>query len=86
LLSFILYIKHNNVNKYDAIIWNWSKIAINDDGIFIASCINSTIADEIQIWALLKSVGSWLGNFHNSKVASDLLMVFSSNFVSLGAI
>jgi hypothetical protein len=47
LLNFILYIKHNNVTKYDAFLWKWKKIAINDDGIFISSCINSTIANEI---------------------------------------
>jgi hypothetical protein len=29
-------------------MWNWSKSAINDDDIFIASCMNSTIVDEIQ--------------------------------------
>jgi len=48
LFNFILYMKHNNVTKYDAFLWNWSKSAINDDGIFIASCINSTIVDEIR--------------------------------------
>jgi hypothetical protein len=45
LFSFILHMKHDNVTKYDAFLWNWSKSAINDDGIFIASCINSTIVD-----------------------------------------
>jgi hypothetical protein len=39
--------KHNNITKYDAFLWKWSKNAINDDGIFIASCINFAIADEI---------------------------------------
>jgi hypothetical protein len=47
LFNFILYIKHNNVTKYDAFLWKWRKIAINDDGIFISSCINSTIVNEI---------------------------------------
>jgi len=40
--------KHDNVTKYDAFLWNWNKNAINDDGIFIAFCINSAITDEIQ--------------------------------------
>jgi hypothetical protein len=31
---------------------------------------------------LLKSVESWLHNFHNYRVASDLLMVLSSKFIS----
>jgi hypothetical protein len=47
LFNFKLYVKHDNVTKYDAFLWNWSKSAINDDGIFIASCINSAIVDEI---------------------------------------
>jgi len=53
LFNFILYIKHNNVSKYDAFLWNWSKIAMNDDGIFITSCINSTIVDEIR-WPIIE--------------------------------
>ncbi len=48
LFSFILFIKHDNVIKYDAFMWNWNKNAINDNGIFIASCINSIIVDEIH--------------------------------------
>jgi hypothetical protein len=47
LFNFILYIKHSNVTKYHAFLWKWKKITINDDGIFIAFCINSTIANEI---------------------------------------
>jgi hypothetical protein len=35
---------------------------------------------------LLRNLKSWLHNFHNSKVALDLLMVLSSKFVSLGTI
>jgi len=85
LLNFILYIKHNNVTKYDAFLWIWSNSAINDDGIFITSCINSAISNEIR-WPLLRSIGSWLHNFHNSKATLDLLMVLSSKFVSPGTI
>jgi hypothetical protein len=47
LLSYILFMKHDNVTKYDAFMWNWNKSVINDDGIFIASCINYAIANEI---------------------------------------
>jgi len=47
LLNFILYMKHDNITKYDAFMWNWSKNVINDDDMFIASCINYTIVDEI---------------------------------------
>ncbi len=48
LFNFILYMKHNKITKYDASLWNQNKSAINDDGIFIASCINSAITNEIR--------------------------------------
>jgi len=35
---------------------------------------------------LLKSIKSWLRNFHNSMAALDLLMDFSSKFISHGTI
>jgi hypothetical protein len=42
-----MFIEYHDMTKYDAFIWNWSKNAINDDVIFISSCINFTIVDEI---------------------------------------
>ncbi len=39
--------KRDNVFMYDAFIWNWSKNAICDDAIFIASYINDAIGNEI---------------------------------------
>ncbi len=33
---------------YEAFVWNWSKNAICDDAIFIASCVDDAIGDEIQ--------------------------------------
>jgi glutathione peroxidase-family protein len=45
--------KQNNVTKYDAILWNWSKNVITNDGIFIASYINSTITNEIR-WPIIE--------------------------------
>ncbi len=33
---------------YDEFVWNWSKNAICDDAIFIASCINDTIRNDIR--------------------------------------
>ncbi len=45
--------KHDNVTKYDAFLWNWNKSAINDDGIFIVSCIISAIVDEIR-WLIIE--------------------------------
>jgi len=47
-VCFIMYMKHDNVIKYDAFMWNWNKSAIIDDGIFVASCINFAIVNEIQ--------------------------------------
>ncbi len=52
LFSFILFMKHD-VIKYDVFTWNWSKSAINDDNIFIASCINYVIIDNIQ-WPIVE--------------------------------
>jgi hypothetical protein len=40
--------KHDNVTKYDAFLWNWNESAINDDGIFITSYINFAIVDKIR--------------------------------------
>ncbi len=47
LLQFILYMKHENVVVYDVFMWNWSKYAICDDAIFIASYINDSIGDKV---------------------------------------
>jgi hypothetical protein len=65
LLNFILHMKHDNITKYDAFMWNWSKSAINDDGMFIASCINFTIVDEIR-WPTIEEqqvLGTQLSQF-----------------------
>jgi len=75
--------KHDNVTKYDAFLRNWNKNAMNDDGIFIESCINFAITSEIQ-WPIIED-RFWLHSFH-SKVASNLLMVLSPKFVSPGTI
>jgi hypothetical protein len=39
--------KHDNVSMYAALICNWSKSAVCDDAIFIASYINDAFGDEI---------------------------------------
>jgi hypothetical protein len=38
---------------YDAFMWKWSKFALCDDILFIASCIDHALLDEIQ-WSTLK--------------------------------
>jgi hypothetical protein len=40
--------KHDNVIKYDTFMWNWSKFALSDDALFIASCINNAFGNEIK--------------------------------------
>jgi hypothetical protein len=47
LFNFIFYVKHNNVIKYDAFMWNWCKSTLSDDALFIASCINNALSNEI---------------------------------------
>jgi hypothetical protein len=53
LFDFILFMKHEYVTIYDVVMWNWSKNAINDGGIFIAFCINFSIANEIH-WLIVE--------------------------------
>jgi hypothetical protein len=53
LLFLILYMKHDNVIMYATFMWNWSKFALCDDVIFIASCINHALEDEIR-WSTSK--------------------------------
>jgi hypothetical protein len=48
-------------------MWNWSESAINDDGVFIPFCINSTISNEIhwptieQRWILVTQLPQFQG-------------------------
>jgi len=46
-LCLILFMKHNNIAIYDAFMWNWAKSSLCDDVIFIASCINHALVNEI---------------------------------------
>jgi hypothetical protein len=47
-LCFILFMKIDNISIYDAFMWNWPKSSLCDDVIFITSCINHALADEIR--------------------------------------
>ncbi len=53
---------------HDTFMWNWSKTSICDDTLFISSCINEAIANEINgrlsRRRLLSQVGSEI--FHDS--------------------
>jgi hypothetical protein len=76
--------KHDNVSMYDAFVWNWSKSAVCDDPIFITSCINDAIGDEIR-WPTIEDrvmLGAQI--WWNSMVALGSLMAHSSIFTNLG--
>jgi hypothetical protein len=45
--------KHDNIIKYDTFMWNWSKFALCDDALFIASWINNALGNGIQ-WPIVK--------------------------------
>jgi hypothetical protein len=38
--------KHDNVIIYNMFMWNWAKLTLCDDMLFIASCINNALTDE----------------------------------------
>lgn len=40
--------KHNNVIYLDNMLWNWSRSVVCDNAIFVASCINKALADEVK--------------------------------------
>ncbi len=86
LLSFILFVKHDNVIKYDAFIWNWNKSVINDDGIVFCilhqfcHCWWNSLA---HYWAMT-SFGDIA--FIIPGLALDLLMGHSLKSISLGII
>ena len=48
ILSFFMYLKHDNTSMLDAFHWNCFKIALNDDVIFVVFCINEALQHEIE--------------------------------------
>lgn len=48
LLNFIMYMKHDYVIYMDSMLWNWSRLVVCDDTIFVASFVNKAIASELQ--------------------------------------
>lgn len=40
--------KHDNVIYLDSMVWNWSRSVVCEDTIFVASCVNEVIANEIR--------------------------------------
>ncbi len=61
LLCFILFMKHN-ITIYDAFMWNLAKSSLCNDVIFIASCINHALVDEIH----------WPSSFERVALGSQL--------------
>jgi len=47
LLHFLLYLKHDNASRYEGFVWNWSKSSSCDDALFVASCINEALQDQL---------------------------------------
>jgi hypothetical protein len=53
--------KHYHGSMYDAFVWKWSKNVICDDAIFVTSCINDVIGNEIW-WPTTQEqvvLGTW---------------------------
>jgi hypothetical protein len=48
LLHFLLYLKHDNAARYEGFTWNWSKSSSCDDALFVASCINKALEDQLR--------------------------------------
>jgi hypothetical protein len=50
LLSFVMYLKHENSVSFESALWNWSRTSANDndDALFVASCLNVAASDEIR--------------------------------------
>lgn len=48
-LNFLLYMKYDNITSYDAFQWNWSRSTLNDDALFIPSCIDHALANDM-VW------------------------------------
>ncbi len=72
LLNFILYFKHDKVTMHDEFMCNQFKASICDDALFIFSCSNETIVDEIQ-WSIVKETLLWQEGSEISWVALDSL-------------
>jgi hypothetical protein len=72
--------KHDIVIMYATFMWNWSKPALCDDAIFIASCISHATEDEIQ-WPTLKEILS-LGA-HLQKIISRCIGFIDGTLIEI---
>jgi hypothetical protein len=59
--------KHDNVIKYDVIIWNWFKFALCNNALFITSCISNAFGNEIK-WPTIEEKVSLGTHFMNSQL------------------
>ena len=48
VLHFILYLKHDNIVQLQAYGWNYASSSSCDDCIFVASCINNALEEELS--------------------------------------
>jgi hypothetical protein len=83
LFNFIFYMKHNDVTMYDAFMWNWLKFTLFDDALFITTCINYALVDEIW-WAPHKERVTLGTICKNCQGVLSSLMTFWLRSISLG--
>ena len=48
LLNFVMFLKHDNTATFDSCQWNWARSSVNDDSLFVASCIGVACTHEIK--------------------------------------
>ncbi len=82
--NFILYMKHDYVTMYDAFMWNWSKNTLYDNAIFIVSCINEAIGDEIWWQVVQEKVSLGTRILHSPNCIGFINLAHSSRFGSHG--
>jgi hypothetical protein len=49
---------------YDTFMWNWVKLSLCDNVLFIVSWINDVIADKLICRTIPIDRGSWIGNLY----------------------
>ena len=48
VLHFVLYLKHDNIVQLEAYGWNYAPSSSCNDAIFVASCLNEALEDELS--------------------------------------
>jgi hypothetical protein len=68
VLHFILYLNHDNIIQLEAYRWNYASSSLCDDCIFVASCINNALEEELSwpVSARRRILGQRLPDFKGS--------------------